>query len=129
MKATVHQSPRRFVDYTPVPAVAAGEVVLLGNKVCVCVTAIAAGQLGALAIDGVFKVEKSVASFAAGADVYWDADGSPVGGTANSGAASTAALATSSGEGAGSGVYMGWTPEAAGASATHVYVALNQPVP
>ena len=91
--------------------------------------AIEAGAKGALAVDGVFEVEKNVSAFAAGADVYWDADASPVGGTANSGAASDPTTATSSGEGVGTGRYMGWTPEAAASSATKVFVVLNQLVP
>lgn len=126
MQATVHQSPRTFVDHTPDAAVAAGDVVLLGNKVLVCVTAIDAARLGALAADGVFKIAKDDTIFAAGDDVYWDPDGDPVGGTAESGAASGSA--STSGEG-DAGLYCGWTPEAADTDDTHVYVVLGQPAP
>jgi predicted RecA/RadA family phage recombinase len=126
MQATVHQSPSLYVDHTPDAAVAAGDVVLVGNKVLVCVTAIEASRLGALAADGVFKVAKDDTIFAAGDDVYWDPDADPVGGTAGDGAAS--GVASISGEGE-AGLYMGWTPLAADTDDTHVYVVLGQPAP
>ncbi len=129
MQATVYQSPRRFVDHTPDTAVAAGDIVLLGEKVLPCVTAIAAGVKGALAADGVFKVQKDATIFTAGQDVYWDPDADPVGGTAGDGAASDSDSASSSGEGDEVGLYMGWTPEAADADDETVYVVLRQPAP
>ena len=77
------------VDYTPGSAVAAGDVVVQGDLVGVSPRPIAAGALGSLAVRGVFDVAKVTGAIGAGAAVYWDADGNPVGGTAGTGAATT----------------------------------------
>ena len=64
------------VDYTPVAAVAAGDVVVKGDLVGVARTPIAAGVAGALAVHGVFDFPKATGAgtaIAAGASVYWDA--------------------------------------------------------
>ena len=64
----------RTIDYTPSAAVAAGDVVVLGDLVCVANVDIPAGALGALATEGVFDFPKDTATaMAAGVDVYWDA--------------------------------------------------------
>jgi predicted RecA/RadA family phage recombinase len=87
------QTPAKYVqhgdvvDYTPGAAVTAGDVVLLGTIPCVAPCDIDADVLGSLALDGVWDVPKSSDAFTAGDAVYWDADGSPVTGTALSGAA------------------------------------------
>jgi predicted RecA/RadA family phage recombinase len=75
------------VDYTPSSAVVAGQVVVQNDLVGVAPRPIAAATLGALAIEGVFDVVKATGAVNAGAKVYWDADGDPVGGTAGTGAA------------------------------------------
>ena len=76
------------VDYTPGSAVTAGDVIVQGALVGVPANDIAANALGALAITGVFDVQKAQEAFASvGARVYWDADGNPYGGTAGTGAA------------------------------------------
>ena len=78
------------IDYTPVSAVTAGDVIVLGGRlVGVAKVDIAANKLGALAIEGLFDGAKDSSTFAAGDAVYWDADGNPVGGTAGSGAFTT----------------------------------------
>ena len=77
------------IDHTPVSAVAAGQVVVVGAHVGVAKTPIAANALGALAAGGVFDVVKATGAINDGAVVYWDADGNPVGGTAGTGAATT----------------------------------------
>ncbi len=79
----------RNIDYTPVSAVVAGQVVLRGNLCGIAPRAIAAGELGALATAGVFDVVQAAVTFADGGPVYWDADGNPVGGTPGTGAATT----------------------------------------
>lgn len=64
------------VDYTPGAAVAAGDVVVQGDLIGVAKQPIAAGVLGALAVDGVFDFPKATGvgtAIAAGATVYWDA--------------------------------------------------------
>ncbi|MCE5280331.1 MAG: DUF2190 family protein [Planctomycetaceae bacterium] len=77
------------VDYTPGSAVAAGDVIVQGTLVGIARTPIAASILGSLAVRGIFDVVKAAVEIAAGAAVYWDADGDPVGGTAGTGAATT----------------------------------------
>ncbi len=64
------------INYTPETAVAAGDVVVIGDLLGIARTAIPAGQLGSLAIEGVFRVPKATGAstaIAAGAKVYWDA--------------------------------------------------------
>ena len=69
----------KSIDYTPSGAVAAGEVVVQGELVGVAKLDIAAGQKGALAIEGVFEFPKPTGAgtdAAVGTLMYWDvADG------------------------------------------------------
>jgi predicted RecA/RadA family phage recombinase len=75
------------VDYDPGSAVAAGTVYVIGTTIVTIVPkAIAADEKGATATRGVFNVPKDNSDVSAGDSLYWDADGSPVGGTALSGA-------------------------------------------
>ncbi len=63
------------VDYTPGADVAVGEVVVQGDLVGVAKQAIAANQLGALVVEGVFDFAKATgggSGIAAGTTVYWD---------------------------------------------------------
>lgn len=66
-----HEGER--ADYTPVSAVAAGDVVVQGLLVGVATNAIAAGEKSSLAIAGVFRFPKAAGvTFGAGERVYWD---------------------------------------------------------
>ena len=67
-----------MIDYTPGSAVAAGDVVVLADLVCVATHAISANALGAVAIDGVFTLPKATGAISQGAIVYWDAGNSNV---------------------------------------------------
>lgn len=63
------------IDYTPVAAVAAGDVVVQGDLVGIAKLDILADTLGALAVEGVFDVPKATGvstAIAAGKTVYWD---------------------------------------------------------
>jgi predicted RecA/RadA family phage recombinase len=63
------------IDYTPGSAVAAGDVVVQGDLIGVAKRPIAANELGALAVEGVFDVPKATGgstAIAAGVNVYWD---------------------------------------------------------
>lgn len=63
------------IDYTPVGAVAAGDVVVQNDLVGIAKLDIAAGELGALSVTGVFDLPKTVGvgeAIGAGAKVYWD---------------------------------------------------------
>ena len=63
------------IDYTPGSAVVAGQVVLQGVTIGVAKLPIAAGELGALAVKGVFDFPKDTGgstAIAVGVLVYWD---------------------------------------------------------
>lgn len=77
------------IDHTPGSAVDAGDVVELGTIPLVSPRDIAANALGALDTEGVYDVDKDSSTFTAGDAVYWDNDGSAVGG--GTGAASSTA--------------------------------------
>ena len=80
------------IDYTPGSAVAAGDVVVLSGLIGIAKQPIAASELGALAVTGIFDVVKAEEALATvGGKVYWDADGDPYGGTAGTGAATATA--------------------------------------
>lgn len=74
------------IDYTPVSAVAVGDVVVLGSLFCVADRPIPAGKLGAVAIEGVFVLPKKTGAIGQGVVVYWD--GSQITTSANSGGSS-----------------------------------------
>ena len=78
MAATNFVSAGRYMDYTPVGAITAGDVVVVGELVGVATSDIAAGALGALAIEGIFDFPKAVTSgtaFTNGQLAYWDDTG------------------------------------------------------
>jgi predicted RecA/RadA family phage recombinase len=103
------------IDYTPGADVAAGAVVVQGELVGVARTPIAANALGSLAAVGVFDFPKAGSAgvtFAAGANVYWDA-------------ANSKAVATS-GDPAGTNKLAGKAVAAAVDAATTVRVRLSQ---
>lgn len=61
-----------ILDYTPALAVAAGDVVVIGSLVAVAPRAIAAGALGALAVDGVWEMPCATgATGAQGSAINW----------------------------------------------------------
>lgn len=81
------------IDHTPALDVVGGDVVIIGSLVGIAKRAITALKLGAIALTGVFDVVQAAVVFTAGDAVYWDADGSPVGGEVESGAATSSATA------------------------------------
>lgn len=75
------------IDHTPGSALVAGTVVVIGTTiVTIAHVDIAANAKGAVATRGVFNVPKDNSDVSAGDALYWDDNGSPVGGTALSGA-------------------------------------------
>jgi predicted RecA/RadA family phage recombinase len=79
------------IDYTPASAVYSGDVVVIGSIPFVASVDIAANVKGSLATEGVWKLPKDTSTFSAGDAVYWNATGSPVTGTASTGAATSTA--------------------------------------
>lgn len=62
------------IDIVPNSPVASGEIVIRNGLVGVARLPISAGELGALALSGVFDVIKTArCSFSVGAAVFWDA--------------------------------------------------------
>ena len=79
------------IDYTPVGAVTAGDIIELSGYAFPVISNIAAGVLGALSAEGVWDIPKATGAIAAGIDVYWDNNGDPNVGTAGTGAATATA--------------------------------------
>ncbi len=69
----IYRQEGESIDYTPVADVAAGDVIDLGNFVGIATHPIAANIMGALAIEGVFDINKFTAEvWAVGDIIYWD---------------------------------------------------------
>jgi predicted RecA/RadA family phage recombinase len=65
------------IDYTPVSAVSAGQVIVIGDLIAVAKLDIAAGRLGALHLTGVYdfpKVTTGGSAIPVGTTVYWNSD-------------------------------------------------------
>ena len=104
----------RLIDYTPDAAVGAGEVVAQGGLVGVTNIDIAAGVLGALAVQGVFDLTKTAdaEAFAVGDDVFFNRVSKVAQRSAGAGA-----------------VYFGVCVAAAAAAATAVRARIEQTPP
>jgi predicted RecA/RadA family phage recombinase len=116
MQSRIYKGCAFVVDYTPSGAVSAGDVVIINGTLNFALADIAANALGSLAIPGneaELEMVKDNSNIADRAALYWDADGSPVGGVALSGAVTT----TSSGN-----TLLGYATAAAGVSAETVRV-------
>lgn len=61
------------IDYRPVEAIAAGDVVVIADLVGIARLDIEPGTLGSLAVVGVFDVVKAAGAVPSGSTVYWDA--------------------------------------------------------
>jgi predicted RecA/RadA family phage recombinase len=62
-----------YIDHTPAGALASGDVVVQGDLVGVTVRPLAAGELGSLAVDGIFDFNKNTGvAFTVGTILYWD---------------------------------------------------------
>lgn len=73
MAVAVKLKSGEMIDYTPSADVAAGDVIVQGSIVGIALSAIPANTLGALAVNGVFRVPKlSTDAVSAGAVIYWD---------------------------------------------------------
>ncbi len=76
----------KMLDYTPVAAKLAGQMVQSGGRAGLCVADIEAGVQGAIQVAEVAKIVKAQVAGSAGQTVGWDEDGNPYGGTAGTGA-------------------------------------------
>jgi predicted RecA/RadA family phage recombinase len=107
--------PGQEIDHTPSGNVVAGQVVVQQGLVGIAKTAIAAGKLGSLSVSGIFDVQQNAEAITAGSAVYWNAAGTPVGGTATGCATATA----------GANVFMGFAQATTVDSDLTVRVALR----
>ena len=117
------QTPATFVqagdvlDYTPAADLTAGDVIVQGKLIGIASCNRAAGELASLAVTGVFDVPKDNSNLSSvGRPVYWDADGTPVGGEPGSGAFTATATGNT---------FAGWNLEIAGAEAGSVRILLR----
>ena len=73
MPQAVFSHVGEFIDYTPGGAIAAGDVVVQGDLVAVATRPIAANELGAVAVSGVFDFAKNTnVAYTVGTILYWD---------------------------------------------------------
>ncbi len=83
-----HIAPGDVIPHTPSSAVAAGDVVVVGDVVAVATRPIAANELGALAVEGIFEFPKFTNSgddeMTPGTKVYWDSNDEVITTTAGS---------------------------------------------
>ena len=69
-----YKQPGDVIDYTAGATIASGDVLVIGTKVGVALTAIANGSVGSIQVVGVFTLaKKSGDTVAQGAALYWDA--------------------------------------------------------
>ncbi|MCK5017058.1 MAG: DUF2190 family protein [Candidatus Peribacteraceae bacterium] len=103
------------IHHTPGSDVSAGAVVVVGSMPAVAERDITSGDLGSLTVEGIFEVLKDTSTFTAGDAVYWDEDGTPVGGSTTGAATTNAAL----------GNLMGFAESAAATGVTTVFVKMT----
>lgn len=118
--ATRFTSDDEKLDYTPASAITGGDVTIINGLAAIAEIDIASGEQGAIVYCGQFKVPKDTSTFALGDPVYWNASGSPVTGTASSGAATTTI---------GANTFMGFAIAAAATGDSEVITNLQQSVP
>ena len=118
--ATRYTSDDEKLDYTPASDITGGDVTIINGLATIAEIDIASGEQGAIVYCGQFKVPKDTSVFAMGDPVYWNASGSPVTGTASSGAATTTI---------GANTFMGFAIAAAATGDSEVITNLQQPVP
>lgn len=106
------------LDYTATGDVFSGDVVTNGAVIGVVVRDIdySENPLGAIRVEGTMRFPQTAAIITAGADVYWDATGTPVTGTATTGAANGT-----------SGKYLGICTKTT--AATDTYVSVKRVIP
>lgn len=85
MQAKFERGCPLMLPYTPGADIAAGEVVTVGDTLCIAHSAIASGVPGSVAVFGGVYTFTSGAALSAGAKCYWDNTAKKVAATAGSG--------------------------------------------
>jgi len=115
-------APGDKLDYTASSTITGGDPVQISDGIVgIAQTDLASGDTDGLQISGLISIEATTAIGNAGDNVWYDNNGSPYGGTASSGAATTAA--------ASGDFWIGILAKDKGATDTHARVLLNQPNP
>lgn len=118
-------TPGLVLPYYSATAVTGGTVVKVAGMAGVVLSDIAALGTGSAQISGIIKIEHIATVGNAGDNVWYDANGSPYGGTASSGGATTVQTAAA----AAADMWLGTLSEATTATSTHCYVRLNEANP
>lgn len=101
--------------------IASGSPVLVGKIFGVACVDIADGETENLDIEGVYEIRKATGAITQGADLYWDADGNPVGAVTGNGLSGTGCLTTTS----SGNTYAGRAYAAAASGDATVQIKLN----
>ena len=73
MPQAIYVQDGKYIDHTPGGALASGDVVVQGDLVAVAFRPLAAGEVGALAVDGIFDFNKNTGvAYTVGQILYWD---------------------------------------------------------
>ena len=83
MKAKYYQQGKTL-DFTATEAVSNGDIVSLTTRIGVAGNDIAAGETGAVHVEGVFELPKAAEEIALGAAVYWSESAENITATAES---------------------------------------------
>lgn len=106
-----------MIKHTPTAARAIGEVFLFNGEAVYALDAIAANADGTVQRKGLARIQKVTGAIATGAEVYWDEDGDPLGGTAGTGALTASATAGN--------FFVGVVRDAAASADTFAIVDIN----
>ena len=117
-KAQIYKTGER-IEHTAASALTGGDLVQISTGIVGLLNEdVASGGKCELDVTGIIKIESDTSTGNIGDNVWYDSNGSPYGGTASSGAATTAA--------ASGDFWIGTLVVATGATDTHSYVALNR---
>lgn len=68
----VYQAVGCTIEYTAGATIASGDGVLVGGILGVAVNSMVSGDVGTLAVEGVYSLPKATGAISQGAKVYWD---------------------------------------------------------
>lgn len=106
------------INHTPASALSAGQMLQVGGRAAFACEDIAASAEGAVQVQGLAKIAAGAVVGNVGDNVWWDEDGSPYGGVASSGCATTNAAVGD--------FWIGTLAKALTATAGEAIVALNE---
>lgn len=118
-KVSLFSGETNNIDHTPAGAVSAGDVVVVNGVAYFAQSDIAAAVLGSLVFSGgVWKGNQAAVTIVRGDRIYWNPTGTPVTGTAASGAFTNVAAAGN--------IFVGYAVAAAASTDSYVYFVRAQ---